>query len=130
MKCGDTRTTLVPERLTTTFSNCAKNSNAILHGQCTFARYRAPATSSYRAPLSDGLERHARQVGICCLGVMLNAYDETFIFEFFARNLFSRKEITKVKVALFLAVIFFLSSIPTGPGYLTPWNLMTPQRCF
>jgi cytochrome c oxidase subunit 2 len=45
---------------------------------------------------------------------MLNAYDETFIFEFLARNLFRRKEVTKVKVAMFLAVMFFVSSIPAG----------------
>jgi hypothetical protein len=45
---------------------------------------------------------------------MLNTCDETFIFEFLARNLFRRKEVTKVKVAMFLAVIFFVSSIPAG----------------
>jgi len=45
---------------------------------------------------------------------MLNAHDETFIFEFVARNPLRRKEVTKVKLAVFLAVIFFVSSIPAG----------------
>jgi len=62
----------------------------------------------------DGLERHARKVDICPSSVMLNAQDKTFIFEFLARNPFRRKEVTKVKVATFLAVIFFVSSIPAG----------------
>ena len=59
---------------------------------------------------------------------MLNALNETFILELVARNALRRKEVTKVKPAVFLAIIFFVASTPAGRAESPRRSEITAKR--